>query len=87
MIARYGMLECGKNFGGNMNKTCETCNCIDDEEHRLNACPKWVSKDNNPCDVVPFANVFSSDCNVLRNILPRIEELWDTRNAHGTMHK
>ena len=88
MIARYGMLQCGKNFGGTMNKTCETCNCIDDEEHRLNACPKW---ENNNCylsDIkVPFTNVYSNDCNVLRDILPRIEKLWDTKNAHGTMHK
>ena len=88
MIARYGMLECGRNFGGSMKKMCETCNCIDDEEHRLNICPKWKKNDNSVGnDEVPFVNVFSNDCNVLRAILPRIEELWDTKNAHGTMRK
>ena len=62
--------------------------CIDDEKHRLNACPKW---ENNNCyssdSKVPFTNVYSNDCNVLRDILPRIEKLWDTKNTHGTMHK
>ena len=67
-----------------MNKTCETCNCIDDEEHRLNACPKW---ENNNCYLSDIKVPFTNYCNVLRDILPRIEKLWDTKNAHGTMHK
>ena len=71
-----------------MNKTCETCNCIDDEEHRLNTYPKW---ENNNCSLgdnkVPFINVYLNDYNVLRDILPHIEKLWDTKNANGTMRK
>ena len=39
MIARYGMLKCGKNFKGTISKMCSTCNCPDDEEHRLNILP------------------------------------------------
>ena len=31
MIARYRMLECGKNFRGSINGTCNICNEIDDE--------------------------------------------------------
>ena len=69
-----------------MNKTCETCNCIDDEEHRLNTCPKW---ENNDCnlrdDKVPFIKVYSNDCSVLRDNLPHIQKLWDTKNAQLPM--
>ena len=37
ILARNGMLQCGKNFKGTMN---EICSVIDDEEHRLNTCSK-----------------------------------------------
>ena len=30
MIARYGMLECGKDFKGSLKKICEQCNKSDD---------------------------------------------------------
>ena len=41
IIARYGMLECGKNFGGTHGGECSECNTYDDENHRLNDCKKW----------------------------------------------
>ena len=34
IIARYGMLKCGKNFKGTLNEKCLTCDTIDYEEHR-----------------------------------------------------
>ena len=33
IIARFGMLECGKNFKGTMNEICLNCNTRDTEEH------------------------------------------------------
>ena len=36
IIARFGMLECGKNYKGTLPLTCTICNSINDEEHRLN---------------------------------------------------
>ena len=44
ITARYGMLECGKNHKGTLSLMCTTCNIIDDENHRLNVCPKWQHK-------------------------------------------
>ena len=41
VTARYRMLQCGKNFKGTMKEICDTCNTIDDENHRLNDCIKW----------------------------------------------
>ena len=88
MIARYGMLECGNNFKGTMNAFCDSCKVLDDENHRLNYCEKYndinfVSADEK----IDFDLVYSRDINELRKILPRINDVWDTRNAHGTMAK
>ena len=33
LIARFGMLECGKNFKGTMRETCDVCKVNDDENH------------------------------------------------------
>ena len=87
IIARYGMLQCGKNYQGTMNKTCDKCNCIDDENHRLNYCVKWKDRNyHNETGKVDFDLIYSNEIAVLRSILPYIEKLWNTRNANGTMH-
>ena len=45
ITARFGMLQCGKNFKGTMQEMCNECQKIDDEDHRLNHCPKY--QENN----------------------------------------
>ena len=40
IIARHGMLECGSNFPGTLKRICDSCQQIDNEEHRLNHCKK-----------------------------------------------
>ena len=85
MIARFGMLQCGKNHQGTMKQICDTCNCIDDENHRLNYCKKW--KDRNLSDSitkVDFNDIYSSDPHIVRALIPHIESLWNTKNAHGS---
>ena len=87
MIARYGMLECGKNYKGTMSQNCNICNCIDDENHRLNECPKW--KDRNQYDSntkIDFSQIFSNDIGTLHELIPHIQNVWNVKNAHGTMH-
>ena len=39
IMARSGMLECGKNFKGTKSESYSKCGTTDDEEHRLNNCP------------------------------------------------
>ena len=48
MIARYGLLECGRNYKGTINEICDQCCTKDDENHRLNHCPK----SHDPCSKV-----------------------------------
>ena len=43
IMARYGMLDCGMNFKGTMSATCNQCSLPDNEQHRMNVCPKWDS--------------------------------------------
>ena len=87
LIARYGMLQCGKNFGGTIGGTCGQCNIYDDEKHRLNHCTKW--REINYCDKeekVDFDLVYSRDVNTLREVIKKLQPVWNTRNAHGTMN-
>ena len=87
IIARYGMLQCGKNFKGSMSEFCDQCKILDDEDHRLNYCKKYIDINfYNAVKKVDFNMVYSRDMNELREILPRIGNVWNTRNAHGTMN-
>ena len=60
---------------------------LDDENHRMNFCPKWGnSSDDSNNEIIPFEQVYSNDPLVLNNILPHIEQTWNTKNGHGTMN-
>ena len=87
MTARYGMLQCGRNFKGTEKLTCQSCKVLDDENHRLNSCPKWSDINlANETEKANFHDVYSGDIHILRNIIPHIETLWNVKNAHGTMN-
>ena len=79
------MLECGINYKGTLKPTCETCNTSDDEEHRMNDCIKWKCTDTNGNEKVSFKDIYSNDINTIRSIMAKIETVWNTKNAHGTM--
>ena len=86
IIARYKMLDCGVNFKGSKSTICPSCKKTDDEDHRLNHCTRF--RDINHCDneeKVNFDDIYSADTNVLKKIIEQIENVWNTRNAHGTI--
>ena len=86
ILARKGMLQCGRNFKGTMNESCSECNVTDDEEHRLNACSKWNDTNNsNTTDPPHFIDVYSEDEETLKVILKNIEKVWEMRYANGKM--
>ena len=88
MIARFGMLECGKNFKGTMNEICNTCNVTDNENHRLNECPTYKNVNFfESQQKVDFNDVFSKDLNILRPVIKQIEKVWNVRTGHGSMNK
>ena len=87
MIARYGMLECGKNFKGTMSEMCSKCNCLDDEEHRLNVCQEYsrMNHRDNPI-VINFDAIFSDKIDTIKLINARIETVWNVKRCHGSMN-
>ena len=87
IVSRYGMLECGKNWGGSVKKICEKCNCIDSENHRLNDCIIW--KHHNLYDnhrKVNFDQIYSDDEQAVKDLMPHIEKLWNVKTGHGSMN-
>ena len=89
ITARYGMLECGKNHKGTLSLKCTTCGIDDDEDHRLNDCPKWQQRSmkcSNEAERFNFNKIYSNDVCTLREIIPAIQNLWNVKSAHGTMY-
>ena len=88
VTARYRMLQCGKNFKGTMKEICDTCNTIDDENHRLNDCIKWRTINlYDSAEKTDFYSIYSDNVDVLRHLITKIERVWNTQNAHGTMNE
>ena len=87
IIARYRMLECGSNFKGTIRETCNSCHVVDDESHRLNYCEKYKSTNYYESDTkINFYEIYSTDVSILRELLPKIEKVWNTKNANGSMN-
>ena len=86
LIAKFGMLECGKNYKGTIKENCTTCNVYDDEEHRLNHCIKYRELNYHDADEkTPFKTIFSNDISEVKNIFPMIEQVWNVKLGHGSM--
>ena len=69
-----------------MHEMCERCNCIDNENHRINNCKNFeVSIESHP--TVNFDDIYSNDLTVIRNVINAIVKIWNTSNAHGTVHR
>ena len=88
ILARNGMLECGKNFKGTLPEICQKCLVTDDENHRMNTCPKW--KDTNFLESetkISFCNIFSNDSSILPEIIERIQKVWELSLGNGLMKR
>ena len=86
MMARYGVLECGKNYKGTMREICDTCNCNDDENHRLNHCTKWKSVNlHESKEKLDYTQLYSNSLVDIRHVTNVIEKIWNTHTANGSM--
>ena len=80
------MLMCGNNFKGTMGVKCDQCNEMDDENHRLNYCYKYRDiNDFYAVEKTDFRQIFSNDIGILRIIIRKIDKVWDTKMAHGSI--
>ena len=51
----------------------------------MNDCIKWKCPDTNGNEKVTFNDMYNNDINIVRSIITKIETVWNTKNAHGTM--
>ena len=76
-----------KLLNGTLSDNCLTCNTADSEEHRLNVCTKYLETNflfEN--EKIPFDTVFSTNVELLRNIIERIGKVWNVKTGHGSMN-
>ena len=71
-----------------MKEFCENCNVLDDEDHRLNDCKKYSNTNFSETDEkVDFGMIYSSNLDEIRMIIQKISQVWNTKNAHGSMNE
>ena len=88
MIARSGMLECGRNFKGTIPVICRECNVLDDENHRMNQCTMFGHGDDDISGrSTEFCNIFSEEENILNTAISQIEKVWELKYANGRMKR
>ena len=88
IIARYGLLECGKNYKGTLRENCNVCDCVDDENHRINSCTNLKNVNLSDSDVkLDFNKIYSDTLEEVRTVTTQIAKIWNTHTAAGTMHK
>ena len=88
ILARCGMLECGKNFKGSIPEICRGCGEEDDESHRLNRCKIWKHLNfSETVDKIDFSDIYSTDINVLLPVIKKIQKVWELQFGNGSMKK
>ena len=83
ILARHGMLECGKNYKGTMSQICSNCRVTDDENHRLNECTRWIVDSDQP--ELNFEDIYSNEIEVIDNLIQHLNKVWEFRYANGRM--
>ena len=87
ILARYGMLECGKNYRGSLPLTCAECDEGDDENHRMNYCTRWKKLNlHDENEKIDFQDIHSHDQEKIMRVVLRIKDVWNVRTANGTMN-
>ena len=87
MIARFGLLDSGKNFKGSRSEMCDTCNQMDNEDHRLNYCEKYKTINFANSNVtVDFEQIYENDLTLVRELMSKLSHVWNTYNAYGSMN-
>ena len=83
IMARYGMLDCAKNFKGKYgSELCKECNEVDDESHRINVCGRWEHV--NLCKggySIDFNAVYSEEIDTIRQISRLLRSVWNIENG------
>ena len=88
IVARSGMLECGKNFKATLPETCVRCSKIDDENHRMNECVNWQHINYiDSCKKVDSQEVYCNDPQRLAVVIDQIRGVWELSLGRGMMKR
>ena len=83
----FGMLDCAKNYKcGNKGDLCSVCGVTDDENHRINFCPK-ISQTNfyNSLVKFDFRCINSMNQETIDRAIDVVSDLWNLRNGKNEM--
>ena len=89
VMGRYGMLRCANNFShGHGTKMCDLCGVEDDEDHRINTCPKWekINFVNSACKV-SFGDIYLDDYERCLVVVEAILRMWDLDSGKNEMRR
>ena len=88
ILARCGMLECGKNFKGTIPEICRVCGVEDDEGHRLSTCVLWKHLNfSETADEIDFGAIYENDYETLLPVIKCIQRVWEMHYGNGSMKK
>ena len=88
ILARCGMLECGKNFKGTIPEICRKCGEEDSESHRLNRCVLWKHLNfSETAEQIDFGMIYDNDHEKLSPVIKSIQNVWEMRYGNGSMRK
>ena len=87
IMGRAGMLQCANNFANKYGgKMCRDCNCVDNEDHRINSCLKWTGRNySERDDKIIFDDIYSNDVEKCLTVVKSIVHLWDLENNKNEM--
>ena len=83
------MLQCANNFScGFGTKMCNTCNVVDNEEHRINDCAKYKNINLfHSTKKITYDDIYSDDVANCYAIVERIVSMWDLENGKNEMRQ
>ena len=87
LMSIFGMLDCAKNYKcGYKGDLCSVCGVTDDENHRINFCPKF-SQTNlyNSLVKFDFRCINSMNQETIDRAIDVVSDLWNLRNGKNEM--
>ena len=87
IMASYHMLDCRRNFKkGYGGDECSVCKVVDDENHRINYCPKYQDRNLSMSAIkFEFASIYSENEKTVKRTLEVINHLWNLENGGNIM--
>ena len=88
IMAMYGMLDCGKNFKtGYRGENCQSCNVLDDENHRINYCKKYryINLFDSALKI-DFNSIYSGNEKTINMVVEVVCEIWNLHNGNNKMN-